>query len=138
MTGTRKNVGMPPRSRNQRLPAACDAPTAIAASSLVSPLPISCQNNRSTLRRSDGLPGDFIGDLPVSSFIQPAGLPINTSTIEVLRRPVESAQYTSAAFAQVCDLHGIRRSMGRVGSSHDCHSLRTGSRKDRVVPAVSV
>jgi hypothetical protein len=30
-------VGMPPRSRNQRLPAACDAPTAIAASSLVSP-----------------------------------------------------------------------------------------------------
>ncbi|MDV9203102.1 integrase core domain-containing protein, partial [Streptomyces sp. Wh19] len=70
-------------------------------------------------RRSDGLPGDFIGDLPVSSFIQPAGLPINTSTIEVLRRPVESAQYTSAAFAQVCDLHGIRRSMGRVGSSHD-------------------
>ncbi|WP_408907054.1 IS3 family transposase [Streptomyces atratus] len=29
------------------------------------------------------------------------------------------SQYTSAAFAQVCDLHGIRRSMGRVGSSHD-------------------
>ena len=27
-------------------------------------------------------------------------------------------QYTSAAFAQVCDLHGIRRSMGRVGSSY--------------------
>jgi transposase InsO family protein len=29
------------------------------------------------------------------------------------------AQYTSAAFAQVCDRHGIRRSMGRVGSSYD-------------------
>ncbi|MCX4425860.1 IS3 family transposase [Streptomyces mirabilis] len=29
------------------------------------------------------------------------------------------SQYTSAAFAQVCDLHGIRRSMGRVGSSYD-------------------
>jgi transposase InsO family protein len=29
------------------------------------------------------------------------------------------AQYTSAAFAQVCDHHGIRRSMGRVGSSYD-------------------
>lgn len=27
--------------------------------------------------------------------------------------------YTSAAFAQVCDLHGIRTSMGRVGSSYD-------------------
>ncbi|MFD7490819.1 DDE-type integrase/transposase/recombinase [Streptomyces sp. NPDC059832] len=30
------------------------------------------------------------------------------------------SHYTSAAFAQVRDLHGIRRSMNRVGSSHDC------------------
>ncbi|MEU8911623.1 integrase [Streptomyces mirabilis] len=37
-----------------------------------------------------------------------------------MQRLVELAQYTSAAFAQVCDLHGIRRSMGRVGSSYDC------------------
>jgi hypothetical protein len=37
------------------------------------------------------LPGDFIGDLPVNSFIHPAGLPITTSSIEVLRRPPESA-----------------------------------------------
>ncbi|MFJ7272648.1 IS3 family transposase [Streptomyces sp. NPDC099050] len=29
------------------------------------------------------------------------------------------SQYTSAAFAQVCDQYGIRRSMGRVGSSYD-------------------
>ena len=29
------------------------------------------------------------------------------------------AQYTAAAFAQVCDYFGIRRSMGRVGSSYD-------------------
>lgn len=29
------------------------------------------------------------------------------------------AQYTSDAFAQVCDGFGIRRSMGRVGSSYD-------------------
>ncbi|MFE9558142.1 integrase [Streptomyces sp. NPDC006703] len=32
---------------------------------------------------------------------------------------VESGQYTSAAFAQVCDDYGIRRSLGRVGSSYD-------------------
>lgn len=31
----------------------------------------------------------------------------------------ESAQYTSAAFAQVCGRFGVRRSMGRVGSSYD-------------------
>jgi transposase InsO family protein len=28
-------------------------------------------------------------------------------------------RYTSAAFAQVCDGYGVRRSMGRVGSSYD-------------------
>ncbi|MEU6540947.1 IS3 family transposase [Streptomyces sp. NPDC047000] len=48
------------------------------------------------------------------------------------------SQYTSAAFAQVCGRYGIRRNMGSVGSSYDCQSLRAGSRKDRVVPAVSV
>src|SRR5665648_250308 len=85
------NGDMPPPSRNHRLPAACDAPTSIPASSLVSPLAIKIQNSRSTSRRSDGAPGDFIGDLPVNSFIHPAGLPINTSEIKVLRRPVESA-----------------------------------------------
>ncbi|NUK07858.1 IS3 family transposase [Streptomyces lunaelactis] len=29
------------------------------------------------------------------------------------------SQYTAAAFAHICDQHGIRRSMGRVGSSYD-------------------
>lgn len=37
----------------------------------------------------------------------------------MLQRLLELAQYTSAAFAQVCDRYGIRRSMGRVGSSYD-------------------
>ncbi|MBT2526324.1 integrase core domain-containing protein [Streptomyces sp. ISL-99] len=32
---------------------------------------------------------------------------------------VEPGQYTSTAFAQVCNRYGIRRSMGRVGSSYD-------------------
>jgi hypothetical protein len=91
--GSSMNVGIPPRSRNHRLPAAWDAPTANAAPSLLEPFAISCQNNRSTSRRSDGFPGDFIGALPVNSVIHPAGLPINTSTIKVLRRPVESSEH---------------------------------------------
>jgi hypothetical protein len=37
------------------------------------------------------MPGDLIGALPVNPCIHPAGLPMNTSTIKVLRRPVESA-----------------------------------------------
>ena len=56
-----------------------------------SPLAISRQNSRSTSRRWDGAPGDRIGPRPVNSVIHPAGLPIHTSRIEVLRRPVESA-----------------------------------------------
>jgi hypothetical protein len=110
---------MPPPSRNQRLPAACDAPTATPASSLVSPRAISIQNSRSTSRRSDGAPGDFIGDLPVSSFIHPAGLPINTSTIKVLRRPVESAQFASWAFTGRAKAPGLVPSMGSVGDCYD-------------------
>jgi len=110
---------MPPPSRNQRLPAACDAPTAIPASSLVNPCAIKIQNSRSTSRRRDGAPGDFIGDLPVNSFIHPAGLPINTSNIKVLRRPVESANYTSQEFAAVLADLDLRRSMGRTGICYD-------------------
>jgi hypothetical protein len=49
------------------------------------------QNSRSISRRCAGAPGDFIGDRPVNAVIHPAGLPIDTSTIEVVRRPVESA-----------------------------------------------
>ena len=65
------------------------------------------------------MPGDFIGDLPVNSFIHPAGLPIATSSIEVLRRPHESAQYTSHDFAQVLDDHGVLASIGSVGDAYD-------------------
>src|ERR1700733_8327504 len=96
------NVGIPPRSRNQRLPAAWDAPTANAASSLLKPFAIACQNNRSTSRRNDGAPGDFIADGPVNSFIQPAVLPIATLLHQALRRPGEFAQCTALLFPKRC------------------------------------
>jgi hypothetical protein len=105
-----------------RLPAACDAPTAIAASSLVSPLAISRQNKLSTSRRSDGTPGDFIGDLPVSAFIHPAGLPIDTYTYEVLRRPVEFTLRTSVRVPYLPLVHHAHHR--GISISSICWSLR--------------
>ena len=103
------NVGIPPRSLNHRLPAACEAPTANAASSLLDPLAISRQNDRSTSRRNDGFPGDFIGALPVNSVIHPSGLPIATLLNQVLRPPVESALVCSVHMP-IGELHSHRRS----------------------------
>ncbi|MDN6457843.1 MAG: integrase core domain-containing protein, partial [Yaniella sp.] len=39
--------------------------------------------------------------------------------IEVLRRPVESAVYTSRAFQGTCTQLGIKQSMGSIGTSAD-------------------
>ncbi|MDN5923316.1 MAG: integrase core domain-containing protein, partial [Corynebacterium casei] len=39
--------------------------------------------------------------------------------IEVLRRPVESAVYTSSAFGARCSELGVTQSMGAVGTSAD-------------------
>lgn len=66
---------LPATWRNQREPTALDTPTAAAACSLLTPVAISFQNNRSTSRRCEGRPGDFNADLPVISCIHAAGLP---------------------------------------------------------------
>jgi len=70
-------------------------------------------------RRSDGAPGDFIGERPVNSFIHPAGLPTTTSSIKVLRRPVESAQYSSGDFTDALADHDILASVGSTGDAYD-------------------
>jgi transposase InsO family protein len=79
------------------------------------------QNSRSTSRRSDGAPGDFIAERPVNPFIHPAGLPTNTSTVEVLRPPVESAQYTSNDYLDFCldQRRQLRPSVGRTAVCWD-------------------
>jgi putative transposase len=43
----------------------------------------------------------------------------NTSTYEVLRRPVESAQYTSIRYTQRLEDIGAARSVGSKGDSYD-------------------
>jgi transposase InsO family protein len=111
---------MPPRWRNHREPTGPDTPTATAASSLVKPSAILTQNARSTSRRGGGRPGDRIGARPVFVDIHAAVRPnVTPLLIGVLRRPLESAQYTSRSFADLCTRLGVTRSMGAVGSSAD-------------------
>jgi len=52
---------------------------------------------------------------PIAAFEWPSQPPI----VEVLRRPVESAQYTSLAFGDRCRQAGVRPSTGSVGDAYD-------------------
>ena len=47
---------------------------------------------------------------------------IATSSVRVLRRPFESAQYTAVAFGLRCKEAGVRPSVGAVGDADD-HAL---------------
>src|SRR3954468_6261845 len=107
---------MPPRCRNHRVPTGPDTPTATAASSLVRPSAILSQNARSTSRRGGGRPGERIGGRPGFVDTHAAVRPIVTPLfIGVLRRAIESAQYTSAEFDAFAAKNRIRRSLGRTG-----------------------
>ncbi|WP_262499632.1 integrase core domain-containing protein, partial [Pseudomonas rhodesiae] len=85
--------------------------------------------------RSEGAPGERIAPRPVNFCIHPAGRPINTS-IKVLRRPVESAQYTSHKFRNELLAHGLRQSMSRKGECWDNAPMERffGSLKSEWVP----
>ena len=109
------NNGIPLRCRNQREPTTGDSPTASAAFSLVIPVAFCTQNSLSISRRCEGAPGECSASLPVNCFIHPAGLPINTSWLEVLRRPVESAQFTSEEFTGMLEANNIAISMDGKG-----------------------
>jgi transposase InsO family protein len=66
-----------------------------------------------------GRPGDRIGGLPVIFAPQPGSRPITHLSLEVLRRPVESGNYTSLRFRQRLEDHGVLASMGSVSDSYD-------------------
>src|SRR5438445_2506284 len=117
--GIRCDAGMPPASRNHRVPTAGDTPALTAASSLECPVAIAAQNRRcSSRRRTEGRPGE-------RSFARPARsdrllcVVIATPFGAVLRRPIELRQYTSVAFGKRCREAGVRPSMGSVGDAYD-------------------
>ena len=110
---------MPPAFRKHLVPTACDIPAVVAASSLAMPSAIAFQNCRNSSRPAiGGRPGDASGSLPDRSERR-FHLPIATSSAEVLRQPLESAQYTSQQFQTLMSDNGVTCSMSRSGNVWD-------------------
>ena len=110
---------MPPASRNHLGPKGCDTPALSPAASLLIPLEINVQNSCRSLRvDAGGRPGDRKGGRPHRSDRR-FFIPIATSFIEVLRRPVESTQYVSIKYTERLAEAGIEPSVGSVGDSYD-------------------
>src|ERR671910_2468576 len=113
---------MPPASRNDRAPNADDMPTSAAASSLVDPRVIAFQNPiRCSRRAVDGRPGDQIFPRISRTACWRSCLYMvsNHLRVEVLRRPLESAQLTSWAFTRRALDSGLLPSMGSIGDCYD-------------------
>ena len=110
---------MPPAFLNHRVPTACDTPTSTAASSLVTPAAIAAQNRRRSSRpATDGRPGENNDARPDRSERR-LRLFIATSSVEVLRRPLETAQYAADDYRAELAKHGLKGSMGRRGNPYD-------------------
>ena len=111
--------GIPPAFGNHLVPTGCDTPAFIAAASLLIPVAISDQNSCPSLRvATGGRPGDRNrGRVHRSErrFL----LSIHASIFEALRRPVESAQYTSEQFQRLIADNGVTYSMSRSGNVWD-------------------
>src|SRR3954451_10376454 len=110
---------MPPPSRNHRTPTGPDTPASAAAASLEAPRAIAAQNRcRCSNRPTGGRPGARITGRPARSHAC-TFRPIATPFHQVLRQPLESAQYVSLAFGQAARDAGIARSMGSKGDCYD-------------------
>src|SRR5215217_5105194 len=111
----------PPACRNHRTPTADDTPISSAASSELAPCAIAAQNwTRSCRQATVGRPGDGICPrYNCTARCRSRIVPINTSTTEVLRRPVESAQFRSHAYLRALGGAGLHGWMGRVGACAD-------------------
>mgnify|MGYP001551593276 CR=1 FL=1 len=111
--------GMPPTFRNHLGPRGCDTPALSAATSLLIPVAINAQNSCRWLRVATGCrPGDRNGGRPQRSEGR-FRMPIATSFIEVLRRPVASAQYASLHYTRRLADRDIAMSMSRGGCPYD-------------------
>src|SRR5215207_7995786 len=116
---------MPPAFRNHRAPTAWGTPAEAAASSLDTPAAIAAQNNlRSSRPATGGRPGDGKG-LRSDQSDRRLRVVIATSMVEVLRRPLESAQYCSIEYQAELRRHGILISMSGKGNCYDNSMVET-------------
>jgi putative transposase len=84
------------------------------------PAAIAAQNRRRSSRRATGgRPGDGNGARPDRSERRFRSFTA-TSSVKVLRRPLESAQYVSIKYTERLAEAGIEPSVGSVGDSYDC------------------
>jgi len=117
--GASVDGGIPPASRNHRAPTAGDTPASAAASSLDKPAAITAQNRRRSSRRATpGRPGERNTPRPARSELR-FRISIATSSAWLLRRPVDSAQFTSAAFTGLLLGRDIAVSMDGRGAWRD-------------------
>jgi putative transposase len=92
----------------------------MAASSLERPAAIVFQNwHRSSRRATDGRPGDRNGPRPARSERRRRVVVIGHRSCPVLRRPIESTQYTSETFQRLLQELGVTCSMSRSGNVWD-------------------
>ena len=83
------------------------------------PAAIAAQNRRRSSRpATGGRPGDGNGARPDRSERR-FRMPIATSSLKVLRQPLESAQDASGPYQAVLERHGIQPSMSRRGNCLD-------------------
>src|SRR3954464_622502 len=109
---------MPPASRNQRAPTACDTPTSIAAASLGRPKAIVAQNRRRFSRcATPGRPGDRFNTARSARSERRRPLLIATPSTMVLRRPRESALVVATNVVQATnDKQQVAPMLDRLGA----------------------
>src|SRR3954452_7987585 len=97
---------MPPALRNQRAPTAGDTPAPTAASSVEHPAAIAAQNSwRSSRRATEGRPGNGKAPRPDRSE-RCFRMAIATSSLKVLRRPLEPKQRIGIKVCPERNRHG--------------------------------
>jgi putative transposase len=117
--GDRCDGGMPPASRNHLVPTAGDIPASAAASSLARPRAMADQNSRRcSPRATGGRPGERRVSRPDRAEHR-FRVAIATSSIKVLRQPLESTQYASGIYRELLGNCGPVGSMARRGNPYD-------------------